>query len=277
MAQLLDDERGLLASAMEGIDALVRQMQEFMDSHPGTYELDPETNNRGVAAVRLRLEEPVSLLNGRPELGWGIAADEIVGKMRAALDHAVYSLSAHDQDGGFHPDQPQAGTQFPIFANNRNYFTGQKRRKRYLEGLTEEHKKVIDGFQPFSRGTVTENDNDPLLDLHSLDNRKKHRATNVAFMLRVSGSGSFKMDAVDPPVWSGNKFQFTRVPWRFEDGAVILLVKLPPEVRKVNFQYERDDARFDAFFGVRKISVTRLREIHQYVYSIIARLEALLD
>jgi hypothetical protein len=165
MGHLLNDERELLASAMENIGALERKIQGFLDSHRGTIIFDEATDKR-VVIGHLRLDAPINALKGRPEREWGIAADEIVGKMRSALDHAIYSLSEHDQDEGFHPEQSGANTQFPIFANERNYFAGNKKRKTYLAGITEEHKKVIDDFQPFRRGTMTENDKDPLLDLH---------------------------------------------------------------------------------------------------------------
>jgi hypothetical protein len=275
MSHPLDDARELVASAMEDINALERKIQEFLNNHPGRIEFDSTTNSNAVIG-RLRLDSPIRPLEGRPEQRWGIAADEITGKMRSALDHAVYRLSEHDQDGGTHPDHSRVFTQFPIFTDNRNYFRGRKLRESYLAGLTEEHKKVIDGFQPFQHRTAAATGSDPLADLHSLDNRKKHRATNVGFLIRVGSFGEITIKAIDPPVLPGT-FQLTLAPWRFEEGAVAVRIKLPTRAKQVEVQHHQGTIRFDVFFGDRQVSFQRLKEIHKYVYSIITRLSPLFD
>ena len=267
----LDSARELLASAMENIDDLSNRLQQFLDDNPGKIEFD--SIDRNVVLGWFRLEKPISTIGGRPEQKWGVAADVITGQMRSALDHAVYSLSAHDQDGGIHPDNPGVRTQFPIFTARNEYL---RKRARDLAGITEEHKKVIDEFQPFQRATTAERLRDPLAELSALDNRKKHRTTNVGFLMRAGkGSTTFTVEAVDPPRFSGEKFETTALPWRFEDGAVTVRVTLPEGIKRVNIQHHPGTAQFAAYFGTKKTSMTRLKEIHKYVYSVLTRLDPL--
>lgn len=112
-----------------------------------------------------------------PPPGLGILAGEAAYHLRGALDHLVYQLAL------LNVPRPQ-GTQFPLALDERIYRTvppGKKRSPRdvMLDGLREEHRAIIDEFQPYHDGPNA--DRNSLYVIHKFANADKHRTIQSAF------------------------------------------------------------------------------------------------
>lgn len=281
----LGDAREMLASSLEDIHRFEREVQDFLNGIPGHVDISPlgplgipAPGPDGIITGSLRIETPHPL-GASTERKWGITVGEICGKVRSALDYAVYQLSEHDQDGGVGPEDPNVHTQFPIYTSAVGYFRGKNggkgARDKNLAGVSEAHKKVIDRFQPFQRGSVAQADRDPLTVLNWLDNRKKHRLIHTAVLGRGGSAEHIHVEAVDPPVLS-YQFQLKiERDWEFKDGAVVFQLRMPPEVKEVQVSVRRAIWQLEGFFGERRVSFQRLKVVHQHVNSIITSLDPL--
>jgi hypothetical protein len=108
--------------------------------------------------------------------GISILTGEAVASQRAALDYLVYALAEFDSG------DPQQRTQFPITDSPSRFEDVVK--KRWLDGLTQEHRAGIETLQPYDGRDSLQ----WLRALRELSNPDKHRHLS---MLGVTLSASF--------------------------------------------------------------------------------------
>lgn len=139
------------------------------DPHTVRFEFYEEKGERRVRAL-LVIREPAPP-------GLGILAGEAAYHLRGALDHLVYQLALLNVPN-------PSGTQFPLALYERVYRMvppGKKRSPRdsMLNGVREEHRAIIDEFQPYHDGPNAERN--PLYVIHKFANADKHRTIQATF------------------------------------------------------------------------------------------------
>ncbi|MBA3688094.1 MAG: hypothetical protein H0W81_04595 [Chloroflexi bacterium] len=139
------------------------------DPHTVRFEFYEEKGERRARAL-LVIREPAPP-------GLGVLAGEAAYHLRGALDHLVYQLALLNV-------RNPSGTQFPLCLDERAYRTvppGKKRSPRdsMLRGLREEHRAIIDEFQPYHDGERAKLN--PLYVVGKFANADKHRTIQAAF------------------------------------------------------------------------------------------------
>lgn len=160
---------------MESVDAKIARAKE----HLSTFETEAETF---LQTTRPRFIRKTSTDNTShwlvfftedpfPPIRLSILVGELFYNLRSALDNLVCGL-IRKQD----QHDPCEGTEFPIFVDAEKY---DKKRDRLLRGVPRAACDVINELQPHRRPENTR-EMDPLWILHTLCNRDKHRAVNIA-------------------------------------------------------------------------------------------------
>jgi hypothetical protein len=171
MAHPLAGIRLKIIRALDDLQLLYEEGGKYLstDPHSLRFEVYADKGERRVRAL-LVVKEP-------PPLALGILAGEAVYHLRGALDHLVYQLALLNV-----PDP--SGTQFPLALDERIYRTiapGKKRSPRasMLNGVREEHRAIIDEFQPYHDGARARVN--PLYVIGQFANIDKHRFIQAAF------------------------------------------------------------------------------------------------
>jgi len=119
------------------------------------------------------------VVHREPPPDLSLIAGDATQNIRAALDHLVCALSGTDC----------VRTQFPIFTNEAEYG---KHRETMLRGVSETHRAVIDGLQPF------DDPKHPLALLRWFTDHDKHRVLHPAFgrphNLRIHRPPSYEVE-----------------------------------------------------------------------------------
>jgi hypothetical protein len=178
--------RQKIERAKQHVDDLNAVHKTFAASKP--YEIVPKYNTESKQLLLVFECAPIpprcSLLIG-----------EILYQLRSALDHLVRKLVI--QAGG----TPNSLTQFPIYKIKRGPgFTYESRGTQVIKGVSSSAAKKIEELQPFQASTAPEDD--PLWQIHELNNIDKHR-----FLITTRaclGKGNFHLK-FDPPIPDGVK------------------------------------------------------------------------
>ena len=180
------DLRGVIAKldrAEEHLGALDASIKDVLygEGDPIVEEFDLE---KQWYIARFRIGSEI------PERRWGILLGDAVQNLRAALDHLVYQLAILS---GNNPARSR--TQWPIVSSYDDYWKGsgggRPRRDIDLEGVNEEFRKLIDDFQPCSRGPreeFMENASVAFKFLGDLSNTDKHRIMNASVLRPRNGT-----------------------------------------------------------------------------------------
>ena len=157
--------------AMYHLEELNTETKDYLgpDTHPYSLAVNNYVK-RGVSVGRLRIER-------EPDVRLGILAGEAVYQARSALDHIVYQLAYLN-----HP-KPR-GTQWPNAIDEARYRepdpeTGESPRDRMLRNVREEHRAVVDEFQPYHDGARARDN--LLYVLGRFANTDKHRVLQTAY------------------------------------------------------------------------------------------------
>lgn len=180
----LDGCREKSRRGREHLEALNGAMLGYLRSEPKPYtvrgEFDP--NRREYVFVG-KIVRPMS-----DAVLWGVMLGDVLHNFRSALDHLVCQLVLLNTRklGG-------QDNQFPICSSGARYWSigrnGQPSTREFrLRGVSDEHRAVIDGLQPY-RAQDPPNLIQPLAALRDLSNLDKHRLvhpTLVAVDVRSS-------------------------------------------------------------------------------------------
>jgi hypothetical protein len=117
-------------------------------------------------------------LEDMPLTLWSVMLGDVLHNCRSALDHLVYRLSTLKAN-----DKRRGGLQFPVFSNENEYRKPREcgrpsASETMLCGVADEHRKIIEGLQPFEVGKDA--NLTALARLSSMHNRDKHRLVNIA-------------------------------------------------------------------------------------------------
>jgi hypothetical protein len=157
--------------ALEDLDEIHREGRKYLDTEPHgvRFEFYEEQGQRRCRALLV--------IHQQPSMALGILAGEAAYHLRGALDHLVYQLALLNR-------RKPSGTQFPLFLDEKVYRMippGRKRSPRdsMLDGLSEEHRAIIDEFQPYHDGKRARLN--PLYVVGRFANADKHRTIQAAF------------------------------------------------------------------------------------------------
>jgi hypothetical protein len=159
--------------AAKHLEELATVISEYRDAHPYGLRIDTESDPPWRIG---RIEIPDA-----PLTQWGVIVGDFAHNLRSALDHLIYQLAILN---GCDPEK--MGTQFPIFITEEDYLrVGNRGRRKgklssrdsQLWGVSDAHKTIIDGLQPFEadKPEVT-----ALAVLNRMSNRDKHRLVSVS-------------------------------------------------------------------------------------------------
>jgi len=197
-----------------------------------------------------------------PPHHWGVLVAEYGYQLRSALDLLVYQLALLSLDG------PGSRTAFPIFNSATDYA---RDRNKYLSGVAEEHRAIIDSLQPYHRGDDA--DNDPLARLQWLTNEDKHRLIVPALLKRgETGIDAYPVATEQLPpdgtkhlIFAGRSITTTTsAPERLYDSAEIGRVEAPKD--KVNVSF---DLTYEIAFGERPVTWPQFSEVGEHVGGIV--------
>lgn len=168
----LDGAYARLERAREHLANLEGQIASFRDDQSARFEIDlvPGTQKLRIGANR-RAAAPPPIFR--------ILIGEIVYNLRAALDYLVYELAILDSGSS------KSGTQFPIEQTAKGFAD---RRRRFLNGLTDDHVAAIERLQPYAGSEWAGR-------LASLSNPDKHRHLTATASLN---DARFRVHAVKP-------------------------------------------------------------------------------
>jgi hypothetical protein len=155
------------------LEELATLISEYSEADP--YELTIDTESDPPWRIgRIKIPDA-------PLTEWGVIVGDFAHNLRSALDHLVYQLAVLNEC-----DPEKMGTQFPIFMAEEDYLRAGNRGRRkgklsnrdsQLWGVSEAHKTVIDGLQPFQ---VDNPEITALAVLNRMSNRDKHRLVSVS-------------------------------------------------------------------------------------------------
>jgi hypothetical protein len=158
-----------LERALHHLQSLKAEVARWKEKRPYRVVNEPHTYP-GYKVVKVRvLEDPPPVL--------GSIVGDCVHNLRAALDNLVYSL-AESRHGGPLPSDIEGKPQFPIFRERDKFLSKGKDR---IRDIAPEAQAIIEGLQPYHRGSVYWDD--PLWQLHELSNRDKHRLPFLMLLL----------------------------------------------------------------------------------------------
>lgn len=163
-----DGIRLKIKRALDDLNTLSRKGREYLGTDPNgvRFEFYEEQGERRCRAL-LTIREPAPL--------WlGVLAGEAAYHLRGSLDHLVYQLALLNKAN-------PSGTQFPLALNERVYRAPGKKgpRNSMLNGVREEHRAIIDEFQPYHDGAKASVN--PLYVVGKFANADKHRSIQAAF------------------------------------------------------------------------------------------------
>lgn len=193
---------------LKELDQEVRRFVE-VDPYRLLLESDPDAA-QGIVRFRTVGNRPI-----RAPLRFGLMAGDVIHNLRSALDHVVYELAIKGGGGG---DR----SQFPIIEKADEY---RRHEGRFLEGVVEGQRAIIEGLQPYHVRTAHESGLPPvltprdalasniyLMSLGRLDNIDKHRILLPSeFMVPFRPprfTGVVKAEGTHPADW-----------YRVKDGA----------------------------------------------------------
>ncbi|MCZ6611227.1 MAG: hypothetical protein O6941_01220 [Planctomycetota bacterium] len=161
----LTEPRLKLSRAEQHLDALNQAITCFIEAKPYTFALEPEPTPTKYALM--------AKINHRPPLDWGLLIGDFAHNCRSALDVLVYQLSALPKG-----DPRKRKLSFPICdMRTRSSVSGQRGYtdlvNTVLAGVTSDHSKIIEGFQPYHRSSGV--GSDLLALLRELNDSDKHR------------------------------------------------------------------------------------------------------
>jgi hypothetical protein len=158
MTPSLDGCRAKIKRAGRHLKELDSEIQAWVETHPYRFALE-EDRKTGEGIVRVRADKG----DEPPPVEWGLIVGDITHNLRSALDHLTCQLATLNKASC-------DATQFPIANTTTAYAV--EIRKRRVDGLTDRHKAMIKGVQPYHRrqpGLY-------LAVLRDLSNADKHRA-----------------------------------------------------------------------------------------------------
>ena len=183
----LDGPRLKLVRAKAEIDRL-RLMEDAFGKRTKYHVVRAEFNPKsGKYIYRVRVDGPP------PSPEWGVYVGEIAHNLRSALDQLIYQLALLHTPG--ETVARSRSLQFPIFLcrnsldKTKRGQTFEGRRKDMLGLLLPKHQALIEGLQPYKRGSSTRfkpvgpsqrgSRNSPLFWLKEINNADKHRLIQV--------------------------------------------------------------------------------------------------
>lgn len=155
---------------------------------------------------------------------WGLVLGDIFHNLRSALDHAAWELvNAGQWPAATLSKRQQDSIAFPICTTRKAFNeairspANPKDTSRKLPGLRREQLAVIRKVQPYLLGE-RRTDRHPLLALHYLSNRDKHRTIQTTAMrpFDLDLTIGAVIDFVPSRKWAPHK------PIRAEEGAEVL-------------------------------------------------------
>jgi hypothetical protein len=249
-----------IEAAKRDLDSLERETREWIeaDAYRLVVERDPTT----------REYVPRVQIPAAPKFEWGHSFGRAGNDLRSSLDHLVYQVAIAS---GSDPEQDR--TQFPIFSAAQDYLhrgkkSGLSQRDRYLAGVDESHRKIIDSYQPYHRSNRP--DRDPLAELAWLDDADKHRVVHASLL----ALGDFDV-VFDPPGPGG----FQRFSWKADRDSGPWVMKDGKELVRIGFTglTWEPEAKLETkqppeiAFGERKLRIGDLRRIGRHVEEIVGR------
>jgi hypothetical protein len=157
--------------ARELYDQLREPVNTFLESDPNeiSAERDPDRPEELVIRIR-KIREP--------DPYWGVLIGDVLHNARSALEYAIFELGINDSGAAFYEPDPVTGrrkrTQFPIFDTEAEF---ENRGIPMLPGLSERHRAVIEGLQPYHG--INRGPRHPLAALRDLANADKHRVLHT--------------------------------------------------------------------------------------------------
>jgi hypothetical protein len=162
------------ARASEHQRYLARLGREFHAGGP-TYRYERDDNSEDGTDDLVRVAWRVRVLRTYPER-WGVVLGDVVGALRAALDHAMYAaVEAHSGS----PDRP-ASIDFPITTKKPDFENARKRLAELVNARTWE---IVDAVQPLHGEKVAHTA--PLEILRWMSNVDKHRYLHIVGRAQV--------------------------------------------------------------------------------------------
>ena len=213
---------------MDQLNELHDEGAKFLDTNPYglrfEHYLDQGTGQRRVRALLAVREQP--------SLGYGIVLGEAVYHTRGVLDHLVYQLAL------LNTSRPR-GTQFPLATDETVYRTASPGKKSprdaMLGNVREEHRAIIDSYQPYQDGPLAKQNR--LYVLGQFANSDKHRVIQVAYgvpdAIKVEPTAEgvdldLRLPILKPPIEEGTEVFSVRwvdgyddVPMRYETRFTI--------------------------------------------------------
>lgn len=233
---------------------LKAELGAFLDE---TYSVSVEIDDEHWKRLILHASKPI------PD-AFGLLASEIGHHLRAGLNELVTDLCLLDTKGAV-KKRARKDSSFPMYSDEKAYRTPRPRsggsptspRDEYLACVSEPHRAVIDGYQPF---------NDPLIaDLQAITNPDKHEGLEVGIVLPHSAQNTIRQH-VDGTI-QHMEFWFRDPGTWIKDGAMLFAVRpIPDPMAKVDMEGE---IAFDVAFSERRITGQRLAAITRHVFQII--------
>jgi hypothetical protein len=252
-----------IVRALDDLNTLYAEGRKYLstDPHGLRFEVYTEKGERRIRALLI--------VKQSPPVGLGILAGESVYHLRGALDHLVYQLALLNVPN-------PSGTQFPLALDERIYRTiapGKKRSPRasMLNGVREEHRAIIDEFQPYHDGARAKLN--LLYVIGQFANTDKHRFIQTAF----GRPDSIEVEPTEDGVELDIRFPDLKPP--VNEGAELFNVRVIPGYPDVPMKY---GVRFTLAYGTgrpdfvsRRYIVLAGERIHQIITEVERRVPAL--
>ncbi len=174
-----------LSRAQQQTEALKRDIDAFMTGNPYGVTAQFSSERRALSLIA-QIRKPCDPM-------WGVQIGEIAHNLRSALDHLVWELVIHNT--GAPPVKPKQ-SQFPIYAVLEGPGGYAENYGRWLAGVSDEARTLIQSAQPFATGEGTKS---PLWRLHELSNFDKHRTLHLTRSLLDAGELKFSGLAPSTP------------------------------------------------------------------------------
>jgi len=216
----LNGPRLKLRRADQHLKSLKQRIKRFVNSAPYTFVVKHEAEtDEFVIRCYFRREAPND---------WPVVVGDFAHNARSALDLLVSALSANTS---------KAGLSFTLAPCPEEYM---ERMKGELAGVSEEHRAIIESFQPYN-GLGNK---DVLAILHEINRYDKHRLLNVVtafpehagviwnrpggFSYMVRGRGSVRLLGAPLEIHLVKRGVIT------EDGAIVARGRAAPEEVQVD-------------------------------------------
>ena len=167
-------------AAKQHYEALCNEIADFFT--PDIYSVVTESEDKGELLGKHRqIVRRRVFFKAEPDvLRWGAMLGDVVGNLRAALDHVVYAISVSRDPEEFRDDR---STEFPI-TDSLDGFNRVRRRGNpphfEIRGLPPEAQAIVKALQPhYGRDDQDRRKGDPLWLLRELSNIDKHRSLHM--------------------------------------------------------------------------------------------------